>query len=84
MWRAGDLEPGEAHDAEAGEEEVGVAAAVGFEGVASVVRAPAVGFGDEPAGGPDEVDLVSAEADIGFGSRDACGPNKREEAPLGL
>lgn len=56
---------GDASGAVAGQEELGVAGSVALEGGAVAVVFPAVQLDDEPGGGPEHVDLVAEDVDIG-------------------
>jgi hypothetical protein len=84
----GELAPREAHDPEAGDEEVRVASAVGFERAAGAVRAPAVRFGHEALAAPEEVDFVNGPVGLGAGVDGGAGKAsiqaQREKAFLEL
>jgi hypothetical protein len=65
----GDLAPGDADDAVSGGVEGPVAGAVAFERVAGEVVGVAVDLDDQPLVGPEQVDLIAADDDIGLGAR---------------
>ena len=65
--RSDNLAVREAHDAEAGEQELGVAAAVALERPWGEVGGGAVGLGYEAVSGPEEVDLEALDAALTCG-----------------
>jgi hypothetical protein len=68
----------EAQHAEPGDEELGVALAVALEGQRAAVVPPAVGL-DDPAAGEEDVDLDSADDDVGLRPRQRVLVAEREE-----
>jgi hypothetical protein len=66
----------------AGYLERGVADAIGLEGRSALVEGPAVELHDQPAVGPDEVDLEAGHIDIDRRPRKARFPANVEEVSL--
>src|SRR3954451_6047901 len=72
------LAPGDADDAPAGERELAVAQAVGFEALAGAVRA-AVELDDQPLRGPDDVADVALDDEVPSRPRQVLGIEEGEE-----
>jgi hypothetical protein len=64
------------------EQMIGVAAAVLLEGAAVGVKFPAVELDDEASGGPERVDRVAIDEDVGLSLRQALGRDEGREPVL--
>ena len=81
---AGDLRARDAEHLEAARLQRAVADTVLAEGDETVMRGAAVGLDDKSEVGPEEVDAVAADRDLGFGHREAVVGTQLEEGGLEL
>jgi hypothetical protein len=77
-----DLLIGEAKDCEATLTQVEVACMVVLEGDRAAVIEEAVGLNDETVRAPEEVDLPTADLDVGLGEREVVVADEGEEVFL--
>src|SRR4051794_31073776 len=75
--------PGDADDAVAGGDALGVGAAVVFEGLAALVPLVAVDLDDQLVLWPAQVDELAFDVDVDQRTREAGGDDERDEVALG-